>query len=85
MPMQKEKMINIASKQNSKLDGRPAQSQKKRYTLISLSLFCYFLVTLCKIFPAWPNEMQVFTSSFVFILLTELNMVYIQKLNYFSI
>ena len=30
MLMQKEKMINNASKQNSKLDGRPAQSQKKK-------------------------------------------------------
>ena len=33
---------------------------KEDITKIPLTLFCYFLVTLGKLFPAWPNNMHVF-------------------------
>ena len=82
MSMQKEKLFNEANKKNSKLDAKPILSQQKDTTTIPLTLFCYFLVNLGKFFPAWPNEMNFFTNSFVFILLTEFNMVYIPKIKH---
>ena len=51
MPMQKEKMINNASKQNSKLDGRPAQSQKKRYHINFFVTVLLFLGDFMQDFP----------------------------------
>ena len=52
----------------------------KDTTTISLTLFCYFSVTLGKLFHAWPNEMQVFTRIFFFYFCLILIWYILQKL-----
>ena len=64
--MQKEKMINNASKQNSKLDGRPAQSQKKRYHINFFVTVLLFLGDFMQDFPCLAKWDASFHKQFCF-------------------